>query len=132
MLVQAVRPSLREGKQSTAAKHHMLGQRWKEMTLQWKSPWYAPCFIRDNLQKYGLKEYTTLMRRHRKTFCCLILKLEGTDLLSAAAKAVNEQTKKPAELGAATMHSNSDSVIFGFTSNSVQPSTLTHALWTLL
>ena len=85
----------------------MLGQRWKEMTLQWKSPWYAPCSIRDNLQKYGLKEHTTLIRRHRKTFCCLILKLEGTDLLSAAPTAVNEQTKKPAELGAATIHSKS-------------------------
>ncbi len=41
--VQAVRPSLREGKQSMAAKHRMLGQRWKEMTLQWKNPWYVPC-----------------------------------------------------------------------------------------
>jgi len=38
-----------------AAKHHMLGQRWKEMTLQWKNPWYAPCSITEFLQKYALK-----------------------------------------------------------------------------
>ncbi len=36
------------------------------------------CSIRENLQKHGLIEHTTL-GRHRKTTFCLILKLEGAE-----------------------------------------------------